>query len=97
MFHGAGAPGEAVFLENELDLGPAPRHGNADIFMRLASEIANGQPPELWHDQNGFQLMRRVKVERIGLEGNYYPATQATLIQDTARRLTLLLNHAQVI
>lgn len=34
-------------------------------------------------------------MERIGIEGNYFPATSAAYIQDSSRRLTLLMNHAQ--
>lgn len=43
----------------------------------------------------GFNMQKRPKVERIGIEGNYFPITSMAYIQDVKVRLSLLTNHAQ--
>lgn len=63
--------------------------------MRLVTGIDNGVRSVMFSDQNGFQFMRREKVQSLGVEANYYPITTAAFIQDDELRLTLLTNHAQ--
>ncbi|PSN33505.1 Alpha-mannosidase 2x, partial [Blattella germanica] len=56
----------------------------------IASELSVIYHPILAHS-----MQKRVKVERIGIEGNYFPITSMAYIQDSSRRLSLLVNHAQ--
>lgn len=65
------------------------------MFMRLQTDILNGDPPEFYTDLNGHQMIKRTKIERIGIEGNYFPITTMAYIEDTSHRLTLLVNHCQ--
>ncbi|XP_067012634.2 alpha-mannosidase 2-like [Anabrus simplex] len=95
IYHVDGPLGEGIYMENVIDFGAPLKNQDTEMFMRLVSDIRNGDPPEFYSDQNGFQMQRRVKVERIGIEGNYFPITTMAYIQDTSRRLTLLVNHAQ--
>lgn len=63
--------------------------------MRFVTSIDNGVRSVMYSDQNGFQYMRREKVQSLGIEANYYPITTAAFIQDEQLRLTLLTSHAQ--
>ena len=40
-------------------------------------------------------MQKRTKIEEIGIEGNYYPITSATYVEDEYKRVTLLVDHAQ--
>lgn len=95
IYHALGALGSGIYVENMVDFEQPPKFRETELFMRLVTDVANGDPPELYTDLNGFQMQRRVKVDRIGIEGNYFPVTTMAYIQDSTRRLSLLLNHAQ--
>lgn len=94
IYHGGGALSSGIYIENVVDFESPPKNRETELFMRFVSDINNGDPPEFYTDLNGFQTQKRVKVERIGIEGNYFPATTHTYIQDDEKRLTLLVNHA---
>ncbi|KAK9888622.1 hypothetical protein WA026_000851 [Henosepilachna vigintioctopunctata] len=82
-------------IENTIDFGNPPKNRETEMFMRVISDIQNGEPPEFYTDSNGFQTQKHVKVERIGIEGNYFPITTMAYIQDENVRLSLLTTHAQ--
>ncbi|KAF2894908.1 hypothetical protein ILUMI_11263 [Ignelater luminosus] len=86
---------DGIYIENEIDFESPPKNRETELFMRIVSDIQNGDPPEFYSDSNGFQMQKRIKVERIGIEGNYFPITTMAYIQDEAMRLSLLTNHAQ--
>lgn len=86
---------EAIYLRNVIDFETPPKNRETEMFMRLQTDILNGDPPEFYTDLNGHQMIKRTKIERIGIEGNYFPITTMAYIQDNAHRLTLLVNHAQ--
>ena len=46
---------------------------------------------EFFTDQNGFQMTRRVYVNSVGVEANYYPVTTSAFIQDRLQRLNILV------
>lgn len=85
---------EAIMIENTIDFELPPKNRETEMFMRVVSDIQNGEPPEFYTDSNGFSMQRRIKVERIGIEGNYFPMTTMAYIQDSSVRLTLLTDHA---
>lgn len=93
LAHGAGAA--AVRLTTRLDLQAPPRHRDEELFLRLQTDIQNGDPPEFYTDQNGFQYQRRVKTAKLGVEAHYYPVTTMAWLQDARARLTVLTGHAQ--
>lgn len=62
IYHVAGALGDAVYMENVVDFEAPPKNRETELFMRLVSDISNGDPPEFYSDLNGFQMQRRVKV-----------------------------------
>ncbi|XP_026500689.2 alpha-mannosidase 2 [Vanessa tameamea] len=85
----------AVHVENVVDFESPPKNRETELFMRLQTNIQNGEVPEFYTDQNGFQYQKRIKVEKLGIEGNYYPITTMAWLQDEEVRLTLITNHAQ--
>lgn len=86
---------QAIYIENDIDFEPAPKNRETELFMRIMTDIENGEVPEFYSDLNGFQFQRRRKVPAIGVEGNYFPITSAAFIQDRRLRMTLLTTHAQ--
>ncbi|XP_060518820.1 alpha-mannosidase 2 [Cylas formicarius] len=85
----------AIQIENTVDFENPPKNRETELFMRIISDVQNGDPPEFYTDLNNFNMQKRVKVERIGIEGNYFPVTSMAYIQDESVRLSLLTNHAQ--
>lgn len=84
-----------VYIENVVDFENPPKNRETELFMRIQTDIQNGDPPEFYTDQNGFQYQKRVKVDKLGIEANYYPITTMAWLQDQETRLTLITNHAQ--
>ncbi|XP_044752523.1 alpha-mannosidase 2 [Coccinella septempunctata] len=82
-------------IENTIDFENPPKNRETEMFMRIISDVQNGEPPEFYTDSNGFQTQRHIKIERIGIEGNYFPITTMAYIQDENIRLSLLTTHAQ--
>lgn len=96
IFHAEdSAISNGIYIENEVDFESPPKNREMELFMRIVSDVQNGDPPQFYSDSNGFQMQKRVKVERIGVEGNYFPITSMAYIQDDSVRLSLLTNHAQ--
>ncbi|XP_050523263.1 alpha-mannosidase 2 isoform X2 [Daktulosphaira vitifoliae] len=95
LYHVKGIESRGLNVENVVDFDLPPKNRETELFMRLSTGISNGEPPVIYTDSNGFQMQKRITVKRIGVEGNYYPATSATYIEDNRHRLTVLLNHAQ--
>ncbi|XP_026680122.1 LOW QUALITY PROTEIN: alpha-mannosidase 2x, partial [Diaphorina citri] len=95
IYHVSGPLSQGIYIENIVDFDIPPKNRETELFMRFNSDLMNGEPPEFYTDLNGLSMQRRVKVERINIEGNYFPITTSAFIQDPDRRLTLLVNHAQ--
>lgn len=85
---------DMAYVENDIDFGQPPKNRETEMFMRLLTDVENGEPPQFYSDSNGFQYQFRSKVAAIGVEGNYYPITSGAFIQDARMRVTLLTNHA---
>jgi alpha-mannosidase len=86
---------DGIYIESTVDFENPPKNRETELFMRVVSDVQNGEPPEFYTDQNGFQIQKRTKVEKIGIEGNYFPITTMAYIQDDNIRLSLLTDHAQ--
>lgn len=95
IYHVSGPMSQGIYIENIIDFDIPPKNRETELFMRFNSDLINGEPPEFYTDLNGLSMQRRVKVERINIEGNYFPITTAAYMQDAARRVTLLVDHAQ--
>ncbi|CAG0918464.1 unnamed protein product [Notodromas monacha] len=66
-----------------------------DAFVRFVTDVDNGEKPVFYSDANGYQMMKREKIDAIKVEGNYYPATTAAFIQDPSMRFTVLTSHSR--
>lgn len=86
---------DGIYVQNDIDFQVWNKARETEMFMRFSTNIENGDVPVVYTDLNGFQYQRRVKIEEIGIEGNYYPITQTLFIQDENFRLTLSTTHAQ--
>ncbi|XP_012288282.1 alpha-mannosidase 2x [Orussus abietinus] len=95
IYHQEGGLSEAIYLRNIVDFETPPKNRETEMFMRLQTDILNGDPPQIYTDLNGHQMIKRTRIERIGIEGNYFPITTMAYIEDTTHRLTLLVNHGQ--
>jgi len=86
VYQVTGPLSEGIFLETSVDFEAPPKNGNTELFMRLLTDLNNVQRPEIpvpefFTDQNGFKMQKRIKVEKIGIEGNYFPVTSMTYLQ----------------
>lgn len=95
LYHTKGIESKGLYVENVVDFEQPPKNRETELFMRLSSSISNGEPAVIYTDSNGFQMQKRVTVKRVGIEGNYYPATTMAYIEDNKHRLSVLVNHAQ--
>lgn len=84
-----------IFLINGIDFTRAQSPVIGEIFMRIETGIENGENPKMYSDLNGFQWQPRQKVSDSGIEGNYYPMSNAAFIQDNKTRFSLITAHAQ--
>lgn len=90
--HTTGPQGEAISIENNFDFGPAPNMRDKELVMRFNSGLKNQR--RFFTDKSGLGFVRREWSEQAGLEGNLFPITQSTFLQDDHMRLSLLVNHA---
>ncbi|XP_017304418.1 alpha-mannosidase 2-like, partial [Diaphorina citri] len=82
IYHVSGPLSQGIYIENIVDFDIPPKNRETELFMRFNSDLMNGEPPEFYTDLNGLSMQRRVKVERINIEGNYFPITTSAFIQD---------------
>ena len=94
LYHMPGHLSEAVHVENLFDFGSSQRMKDKELFMRLRSGVRNGEPASFYSDQSGLGMQKRVWVDSVGLEGNYYPVTTAAYMEDAGNRITVLVDHA---
>ena len=91
-----GLQNKGVYIENDFNLGSSENFNDVDIFMRFKSDIANGDPiPEFYTDMNSLQMQKRSLVKQLSIEGNTYPVTTMTYLEDDSARLNLVVDHAQ--
>ena len=85
---------DQVLMETTLDMGLAPNFREHEFFIRFKTGVRNtfNSSAEFYTDQNGFSMARRMRVNNLGVEANYYPITSSAFIQDDTQRLNLLVN-----
>lgn len=88
---------EAIKFETKLDYEISPKNKDLEIFISIQTDIANGNPPELTIDNNGFQYTSRAINVSKRIESNVYPMTNMVFIQDHKNRLTVVTDHAQAV
>ena len=89
-----GIQNKGIYVENNFDFGPSENHNDVDLIMRIKSgDVKNGN--EFYTDMNGFQMQKRKLIPKINVEGNYYPITTMTYMEDRSTRVSLVVDHAQ--
>ena len=85
---------DQVLMETTLDMGLAPNFRDHEFFIRFKTGVRNtfNGSAEFYTDQNGFSMAKRMRVNDLGVEANYYPITSSAFIQDDTQRLNLLVN-----
>lgn len=92
IFHVHTELAEMINIENDVHLNR--EFNNQEFYMKINTEIRNGEMPRFYTDANGFQYQMRQRVNNTGVEANYYPITTGMLIQDEVQRVTLLTDHS---
>ncbi|XP_063374089.1 alpha-mannosidase 2-like [Cydia amplana] len=85
----------AILIESKVDLDISPNNRDVELFMSVQTDIYNGNPPEIYIDNNGFQYTPRTINVTRRIESNVYPITTLSYIQDRKQRLTVITDHAQ--
>ena len=90
--------GAALRVSVKFDVSKRPDLIDWELFMRLNTDIHNIDPKDgrkrFCVDSNGFQMIERKYIDKLGVESNYYPMTSALYIEDNNSRLTLLSSHS---
>lgn len=81
-----------LYMETLVDYPPPPHFRETELFMRLTTDVDNGDV--FYTDSNCFQMQRRVRLKNLGPETNYYPLTCMMYVQDTKQRMSLVVAHA---
>ncbi len=84
----AGIDGMGLEIDNEIDIR---RFDNSEIAMRLTTDLNSGD--HFFTDLNGFQMIRRKKMNKLPLQGNYYPIPSMAYIQVTFVGQCILKNN----
>ncbi|MCL4113844.1 UNVERIFIED_CONTAM: hypothetical protein GTU68_043594 [Idotea baltica] len=110
VFHVSYEPlASGIYMENFFNLGGTynstetpgfpPQFRETELFFRFTTDVNNGADSRFYTDASGLGMQERTRVERIGIQGNYYPVTKGTFLEDEAneierRRVTLLVDRA---
>ncbi|KAL1122794.1 hypothetical protein AAG570_003120 [Ranatra chinensis] len=73
-------------IQNVVDI--ASITDNYELGMRLSSSIKNGDV--FYTDLNGIQIIKRKRLGKLPLQGNYYPLPSSVYIEDENTRLNIL-------
>ncbi|CAB3259070.1 unnamed protein product [Arctia plantaginis] len=85
----------AIYIESKVDYDVSPINRELEMFLSIQTDITNGNPPQLFTDNNSFQYTSRVLNISRRIESNVYPITSMVYIQDKQSRLSLMTDHAQ--
>ena len=91
VFTISNSPGiETISIKNYVNV---KTEKNFELAMRIVSDIDS---KDTFHtDLNGFQMARRVRYDKLTIQGNYYPVASQIFIQDSKKRLSLLTLQPQ--
>lgn len=85
----------AISIETKVDYELSPKNRELELFISITTGINNGNHPEIYTDNNGFQYTQRILNISRRVESNMYPVTNMAYIQDVKSRFTLITDHAQ--
>uniref|UniRef100_A0A0K0E7B1 Alpha-mannosidase n=1 Tax=Strongyloides stercoralis TaxID=6248 RepID=A0A0K0E7B1_STRER len=74
------------------------KHVETEIAMKIKTNkvgrqymIKNGNV--FYTDLNGYQIIKRKRLDKLPIQGNFYPMPSTVFIQDNNKRLTVLSNQ----
>lgn len=85
----------SIYVESKLDYEASPKNRELEIFMAVQTDVGNGNSPQIFTDNNGFQFTPRILNISRRVESNMYPITSMAYIQDRRSRVTVITDHAQ--
>ncbi|XP_012551789.3 alpha-mannosidase 2 [Bombyx mori] len=86
---------KAMYVESKIDYDVSPNNRELELFLTIQTDISNGNPPQIFTDNNGFQYTARALNISRRVESNMYPMTSLAYLQDRRSRLTVVTDHAQ--
>ncbi|CEF61124.1 Alpha-mannosidase 2x [Strongyloides ratti] len=85
-----------IDINNVIDLN---NEKEIEIVMKIKTN--NGKNDEIiknknvfFTDLNGYQIIKRKRLDKLPIQGNFYPMPSIIYIEDTNKRLTVLGNQA---
>lgn len=87
LVHHPGVQGRGLHVQNIVNM-QSTEMKDLEIIMRMRTSIENSDMT-FFTDENGFQLIGRMKNEELRTEANYYPITTMAILEDSSTRLTL--------
>ncbi|KAF5280266.1 hypothetical protein FQR65_LT03074 [Abscondita terminalis] len=85
LFNTTGADSLGLEIQNLVNID---KTSNFEIAMRFSTNINSSN--EFFTDSNGFQLLRRIRFEKLPLQANYYPMPTMAFIEDKNTRMTIV-------
>lgn len=85
LYNTNAAQGLGVHVTNHVDLHS---HDNVEVILKLKTSVENSD--YFFTDLNSFQMHRRKTLNRLPIQGNFYPMTSAAFIEDNRIRFSLL-------
>lgn len=85
----------AIYVESKVDYEVSPKNRELEMFLSIRTDIGNGNPPEIFTDNNGFQYAARLLNISRRVESNMFPITTMAYMQDRKTRLSVITDHAQ--
>ncbi|XP_072174390.1 alpha-mannosidase 2x-like isoform X1 [Diadema setosum] len=85
-----GIDGTALSIRNIFDIR---NFQNRELVMRIRTTIQN-KDRAFYTDLNGFQMQKRKTLDKLPLQGNFYPMPSMAYIEDSTTRLTLHTSQA---
>eukprot|EP00039_Didymoeca_costata_P010793 m.146168 g.146168 ORF g.146168 m.146168 type:complete len:1199 (+) comp14965_c0_seq2:71-3667(+) len=74
----------AISIENIVD---ARGHDNEELTMRILTDVDNRKV--FFTDLNGFQMRKRITMDKLPMGGNFFPLPGMGYLEDTSKRVTL--------
>ena len=91
LYRTKGVLAEAIETRVKYDCGRILSGRNYDMFIRFRTDLKGTR---FYTDANGRGTKRRKFVERLGIEGNYYPMSGLAYVEDEESRLAVVADHS---
>ncbi|XP_073998375.1 alpha-mannosidase 2-like isoform X1 [Rhodnius prolixus] len=86
LYNSQGIDSKGIEIHNLVNIEGI--NANYELAMRLSTNINNQDV--FYTDLNGVQIIKRKRLNRLPLQGNYYPIPSCAYIEDNNTRMTLL-------